>query len=185
MMTKEYEERIAELEEHVELLQQTNINLINRNLQLSQQLDAYYDVRRRVQVLRDLVIRHQELVKHADLRDDDELMALIESRMEQEPLYENPDFGLKDIAELTGTSQTRLIELFRRSPMYKSVDDYLDYLRLIRSMYYLQSEKSWSIGACAQQAGFAVIRTFNRKFLDAIGMTPIEFRQLMDEGGRK
>ena len=95
--------------------------------------------------------------------------------------YENPDFGLKELSELIGTTQTRIIELFRRSPIHKSVDDYLDYLRLLRSMYYLQTQPAWGIAACAQQAGFSVIRTFNREFMDAIGMTPQELRHLTEQ----
>ena len=182
MNNKEYEERIAEMQQHVELLQKANIDLINRNLRLSEQLDAYYDVRRRIQMLKELVTRHKELLKHADLRDDDELMAVIETRLEQDLNYRDPNFGLKELAELVGSTQTRLIELFRHSPQYKTVDDYLDYMRLLRSMYYLQSQPSWGIAACAQEAGFAVVRTFNRKFLDAIGMTPHEFRILLESG---
>ena len=75
-----------------------------------------------------------------------------------------------------------LIDLFRHSSQYRSVDDYLDYLRLLRSMFYIQSKPAWGIAACAQQAGFSVIRTFNRKFQDALGMTPHEFRQLIEMG---
>ncbi len=182
MNNKEYEEHIAELQQHVEVLQKANIDLINRNLRLSEQLDAYYDVRRRIQMLKELVTRHKELLKHADLRDDDELMATIETRLEQDLNYRDPDFGLKELAELVGSTQTRIIELFRHSIQYKTVDDYLDYMRLLRSMYYLQSQPSWGIAACAQEAGFAVVRTFNRKFLDAIGMTPHEFRMLLESG---
>lgn len=182
MKNKEYEDRIEEMQRHVELLQKANIDLINRNLRLSEQLDAYYDVRRRIQILKDLVTRHKELLMRADLRDDDELMAIIETRLEQELSYRDPNFGLKELAELVGTTQTRIIELFRNSIQYKTVDDYLDYMRLLRSMYYLQSQPSWGIAACAQEAGFAVVRTFNRKFLDAIGMTPHEFRILLDSG---
>ena len=37
-----------------------------------------------IPMLKELVIRHQELIRHADLRDDAELMALIETRLEQE-----------------------------------------------------------------------------------------------------
>ena len=72
------------------------------------------------------------------------------------------------------------MELFRRNTLHKSLDDYLDYMRLLRSMYLLQTQPSWSIAACAQEAGFTVIRSFNRKFQDAIGMTPHEFRLLSD-----
>ena len=76
-------------------------------------------------------------------------MAIIESRLETEKSYENPDFGVKELADMIGTSQTRILELFRRSALYKTVDDYLDYLRLLSSMYYLMSQRSWGIAACA------------------------------------
>ena len=167
MNEKEYQLKIQELQQHIELLQKTNLDLVSHNLLLSQQINAYYDVHRRIEMLKELVIRHKELMRHADLRDDAELMALIETKLEEELPHENPDFGLKELAEYIGTTQTRLIDLFRRSPIHKTVDDYLDYLRLLRSMYYIQSKPAWGIAACAQQAGFTVIRTFNRKFQDA------------------
>ena len=180
MNNKDYEARIQELEGQVKVLQEANVNLINRNMQLGQMVDAYYDVRRRIEMLKDLVIRHKELLKEADLRDDDELMAVIETNLETGQNYTNPDFGIKELAELIGTTQTRIVELFRRSTLHKSLDDYLDYLRLLRSMFFLQTQPSWSIAACAQEAGFTVIRSFNRKFQDAIGMTPHEFRMLCE-----
>jgi transcriptional regulator GlxA family with amidase domain len=133
-------------------------------------------------MLKELVVRHKELMRHADLRDDDELLALIETKLEEELPHENPDFGLQELAQMIGTSQTRIIEMFRRSKLHKSVDDYLDYLRVLRSMHYLQEKPSWSVAACAQQAGFSVVRTFNRKFQDALGMTPHEFRMLLESG---
>jgi transcriptional regulator GlxA family with amidase domain len=180
MNNKDYEARIQELEAEVKMLREDNLKLMNRNMQLGQMVDAYYDVRRRIEMLKDLVIRHKELLKEADLRDDDELMAVIETHLEENLSYTNPDFGLKELAELVGTTQTRIVELFRRSTLHKSLDDYLDYLRILRSMFLLQTQPSWSIAACAQEAGFTVIRSFNRKFQDAIGMTPHEFRLLCE-----
>lgn len=182
MDNQEYEKQIEELKRRVDVLQRTNLELVNRNLQLGQQIDAYYDVRRRIQMLKDLVIRHKELMRQADLRDDDELMALMEARLEEDFPHENPNFGLKELAEFLGTSQTRLIDLFRRSPIHKTAADYLDYMRLLRSLYYLQSKPQWGIAACAQEAGFTVIRTYNRKFQDALGMTPHDFRELIEAG---
>ena len=182
MNKTEYEEKIKDLEHHVEVLQKANLDLVNRNMQLSQQVDAFYDVRRRVQMLKELVIRHKELIQRADLRNDDELMALIEVRMEEELPHLDPNFGLAELAEFIGTSQSRLIDLFRHSTLHKTAADYIDYMRLLRSMFYIQSQPSWGIAACAQEAGFTVIRTFNRKFQDALGMTPHEFRQLLESG---
>ena len=43
-----------------------------------------------------------------NLRNDEELMAIIESRLETEKSYENPDFGVKELADMIGTSQTRI-----------------------------------------------------------------------------
>ena len=87
---------------------------------------------------------------------------------------------MKELAEMIDTSQSRILDLFRNSPLYKSVEDYLDYLRILRSMYYLMSKREWNVAACAQEAGFSAIRSFNRKFQDAIGMSPHEFRKLLD-----
>lgn len=72
------------MEKQVGEVQNACTELLTRNMQLSQQLDAFYDVRRCIQMLKELAIRHQELMHNADLRDDDELMALIEVRLEQD-----------------------------------------------------------------------------------------------------
>ena len=63
---------------------------------------------------------------------------------------------------------------------YKTLEDYLDYLRILDSMYYLMARRDWNVAACAQQSGFSAIRSFNRKFQDALGMPPHEFRILID-----
>lgn len=166
-------QRVAELEE-------ANNELIIHNIQLGKKVDIYYDVCRRVHIYKELLVRHSELLRHADLRSDDELMAIIESRLETEHNYEDPNFGAKELADLIGTSQTRILDLFRRSQLYKSLEDYLDYLRILRSMYYLMANREWNVAACAQEAGFSAIRSFNRKFQDAIGMSPHEYRQLIN-----
>ena len=168
------------LRQRVADLEKTNNELVIHNMQLSQQMDAYYDVRRRIHIYKELLARHTEFLRHADLRSDDELLAVIESRLETEKTYENPDFGVKELAEMIDTSQSRIMDLFRNSPLYKSAEDYLDYLRILRSMYYLMSKREWNVAACAQEAGFSAIRSFNRKFQDAIGMSPHEFRKLLD-----
>ena len=180
MTHQDYKEENDALRQRVADLEKTNNELVIHNMQLSQKMDAYYDVRRRIHIYKELLARHTEFLRHADLRSDDELLAVIESRLETERTYENPDFGVKELAEMIDTSQSRILDLFRNSPLYKSVEDYLDYLRILRSMYYLMSKREWNVAACAQEAGFSAIRSFNRKFQDAIGMSPHEVRKLLD-----
>ena len=180
MDLQDYKKENDALRARVAELEKANNELIVHNIQLGRKVDLYYDVRRRVHIYKELLVRHSELLRHADIQNDDELMAIIESRLETEHNYEDPDFGIKELATLVGTSQTRILDLFKKSPLYKSVEDYLDYLRILRSMYYLLSMREWNVAACAQEAGFSAIRSFNRKFQDAIGMSPHEFRLLSD-----
>jgi len=56
--------------------------LLARNMMLSEKLDIYYEVRRRVEWQKELVHKHRELMAHADLRDDEEQLAIIETRIE-------------------------------------------------------------------------------------------------------
>ena len=180
MNIEDYKQENDALRQRMADLEKANNELVIHNMQLSQKMDAYYDVRRRIHIYKELLARHTEFLRHADLRSDDELMAVIESRLETERTYENQDFGVKELADMMETSQSRIQELFRNSPLYKSAEDYLDYMRILRSMYYLMAKREWNVAACAQEAGFSAIRSFNRKFQDALGMSPHEFRKLLD-----
>ena len=79
MNIAEYKEENAALRKRVAELEKANSELIIHNMQLGH-----------------------------DLRNDEELMAIIESRLETEKSYENPDFGVKELADMIGTSQTRI-----------------------------------------------------------------------------
>jgi AraC-like DNA-binding protein len=184
-MAKDENGELAQLRAEVAQLRETNRlllagseQLIARNMMLAEKVDIYHEVRRRVEWLKDLVQRHRELMADADLRDDEELLAFIETRLEGDDVALSPDFGLKDVAELAGTTQQRIAELYRRKTIYHSVDKYLDYLRLIRALRLLKDKPHYGVEAIAQEAGFNSVRTMHRKILDAIGMTPGQFRDL-------
>lgn len=116
MDLEDYKKENEALRAYVADLEKAYHEIALHNMQLGQKVDIYYDVRRRVHIYKELLVRHSELLRHADLRNDDELMA----------------------------------------------------------------NRDWNVAACAQEAGFTAIRSFNRKFQDAIGMTPHEYRRLFD-----
>ena len=168
-------EELTALNKH---LQEANQQLIARNMMLGEKLDVYYEVRSRVQWLKELVRKHRELVAQADLRDDEELLALIEAHLEGDNIPLPPEFSVKEVAELVGTTQSRIIDLYKKKTIYHSVDKYLDFLRLMRALRMFKDHPNYSIEAIAHDAGFNTVRTLNRKIQETLGITPGVFRDI-------
>lgn len=184
-MTTEEKREMERLRQEVERLQTLNASLvtatqqlIERNVDLYERLDVYYYIRTHADWLKEMVRKHREVVAHADLRDDKELLAIIEARIEGENIPLPPEFGQKELSELVGVTQSRLKDLFKRKTVFHTVDKYLDYLRLLRALRLLKEKSGYNIEAIAFEAGFASVRTLNRKIQDAIGMSPGIYRDL-------
>ena len=182
-MKSEEQKEMDRLHEEIERLTKMNVSLaaaserlLARNDELERRLETYYNVRMRVNWLKDLIRRHREMMANADLRDDDELLALVEARIEGDDIPLPPEFGVKDVAELVGVTQSRITDLYKKKTVYHSLDKYLDFLRLTRALRLLREHPTYSIEAIAHDAGFATVRTLNRKIQDALGVTPGEFR---------
>ena len=84
-MTAEEKKEMERLRNEVDRLMAINVNLatateqlVERNVDLYERLDRFYNVRMRVDWLKDLVRRHREMMANADLRNDDELLAMVE-----------------------------------------------------------------------------------------------------------
>ena len=95
-MTKEDIQRLQEenaaLREEVERLKNELIRLVSRNLDLSERLEEDLEMRRRTDVARELLEGNIERQRNADLKDDAQLMALIELRVEQDRPHLKADF---------------------------------------------------------------------------------------------
>ena len=176
-------EQIKALKDSVAQLEAENRQLVSRNLQLSEQLCIWYELRQRVNWLKEELQNNQRMVLKADMADDAELLAIIENRLEQDPSTVNGDFDGVKLAQLLGVSQNRLTRLFRNTT-YKSADDYLDYIRLIRGLQMLREHPEYGIASVSEDAGFNSVRTFQRKCNEAVGMSPVEFRMLVDKSKR-
>ena len=174
------EEQIRQLQETIEQLKTENDQLLSRNMQLSEQLCIWYEFRQRVNWLKEEMEIDRRNLMVADLTDDAELLAVIETRLEQDTSLLTGDFSGAQLAELIGVSQARLAKLFRNTS-YKSADDYLDFVRLVRAMQLLREHPEYGIVAVSEDAGFKSVRTFQRHMQDAVGMTPVEFRMMVEK----
>lgn len=169
----------AALREEIDQLKDEMMRLISRNLDLSERLEDDVDLRRRVEVARELLEGNIERQRNADLQDDGQLLALIEMRVESDMLHQDPDFDTAALARLLGVSQERLNRLFRRQTIYRTPEAYIDNIRLLSAMRMLRERPNYTIAVIAEEAGFGNVRTLQRRFQEAIGMTPVEYRLMM------
>ena len=175
---KEMQAEIKRLRAANERLQSEMIRLVGRNLALSEQLEVDVELRRRSDVARILMKENIERQRNADLQDDGQLLALIDLRLEEKRSHLNPDFDTKQLAELLGVSQERLIKLFRNKSIYRTPEAYIDNLRTINAMQLLRTQPNYSIAAIAEESGFNHVRTLQRRIMDVTGMTPADYRAL-------
>lgn len=169
----------AALREEISQLKDEMMRLISRNLDLTERFEDDVDLRRRVQVAREILEGNIERQRNADLQDDGQLMAIIEMRVESDMLHQDPDFDTAALARLLGVSQERLLRLFRKQTIYRTPEAYIDNIRLLAAMRMLREQPNYTIAVIAEEAGFGNVRTLQRRFQDAIGMTPVEYRLLM------
>ena len=178
---EELEQEIARLEQENERLDMENVRLLGRNLLMSEQLNSWYELKQRVNWLKAEMQRGRRLTMQADMVDDAELLAMLESRLEQDPNLVTSEFGTKELAELMGVSQARLIRLFRNSTIFKSPEEYLENLRLVRALQLLRDHPEYGIAAISAEAGYNSVRTLQRRMSEVIGMTPVEFRMMTEK----
>ena len=173
---RELQEQNEDLRQEVERLKDEIIRLVNRNLDITERLEENAELRRRVEVAREIFEVNLERQRNADLLDDGQLMALLEIRVESDQAYCRPDFDAAALAEKVGVSKERLNQLFRRQTIYRTPEAYIDNLRLFACMRMLREHPQYNIAVISEEAGFTNVRTMQRRFQDALGMTPVEYR---------
>ena len=166
----------AALRQEIDQLKDEIIRLVGRNIDLTQRLEEDVELRRRVEVAREIMDNHVERQRNADLRDDGQLMALIEALVEKDRPHLQPDFNAEALAELLGVSQHRLELLFRHQTMHRTPEAYIDNLRTLAALRLLRDKPNYTIAVVAEEAGFASVRTLQRRIQEAIGMSPVDYR---------
>lgn len=182
-MTKDEIQRLqdenAALRKEVEQLKNELIRLVSRNLDLSERLEEDLEMRRRTNVALELLRGNIERQRNADLKDDAQLMALIELHVEQDRPHLKSDFDAAALARLLGVSQERLNRLFRHQTIHRTPEAYIDNLRVLAALRMLRDKPQWSIAAVAEESGIGNVRTLQRRVQEVVGMTPVDYRRLL------
>ena len=90
--------------------------------------------------------------------------------------YGDPDFRVESIAREIHVSEVRLQQLFAEN-MDLGVKEYIILLRMNAAESML-SETEMPVADIAPVCGYKTVRSFNRAFLSAHGITPTEYREL-------
>ncbi len=176
---KKLQDEVTYLRGEVNRLKDELIRLVSRNLDLSERLEEDIELRRRTEVAREIMEGNLERQRNADLQDDGQLMALIEMRVEKDRPHLRPDFCAADLAEMLGVSQNRLAQLFRHQTIHRTPDAYIDNLRVLAALRLLRDKPNYTIAVVADEAGFSNVRTLQRRILEAIGMSPVDYRLML------
>lgn len=173
-----------ELKQQLDYTRGQFVRLMSHNLDLAERLEDDMEMRRRVDVAIEMMNGNVERMQNADLRDDAQLMAIIELKVEKEELHLDPDFDAEALAKLVGVSVSRLNALFRHQTLHRTPEAFLDNLRLLTAMRLLRDKPNYNIASIAEDAGFS-IRTMQRRMVEVIGMSPAEYRALYTRDQRK
>ena len=176
---KKLQDEVTYLRGEVNRLKDELIRLVSRNLDLSERLEEDIELHRRTEVAREIMDGYIERQRNADLRDDSQLMALIELRIEKERPHLKSDFNAAALAEMLGVSQARLEKLFRHQTIHRTPDAYIDNLRTLAALRLLRDQPKYSITAVAVESGFTNVRMLQRRIQEAIGMSPVDYRLMI------
>lgn len=168
----------AALKQEIEDLKDQMIRLVGRNLDLTEQLEEEVELRRRVEVAKEIFKGNIERQRNADLKDDGQLLAMIEIKLEENMPHLSANFDTAALAELLGISRERLSALFRHQTIYRTPEAYIDNLRTINAMRLLREKPNYNIAYIAEESGFNHVRTLQRRLMDVVGMSPAEYRAL-------
>lgn len=168
----------ADLKKKLEYTREQFVRLMSRNLDLSDRIEGDLEFRRRIDVARELIDMNVERIRNADLRDDGQLMAIVETKVEGDRLHLDPNFDANALAKLIGVSKERLDRLFRNKSMYRIPEAYIDNLRLLTAIRLLREKPNYNIASISEDAGFKHVRTMQRKLMEVLGLTPAEYRAL-------
>lgn len=133
-----------------------------------------------VSLLREQTRQYRENIELTTNISDEDLMAWLDQKMDETHLYTDTELTLKTMANSLGLTQRRLGALFKNSPKYTSLGDYLNEKRFLLSCRLLREKPNWTIEAIGGEAGFGSRRTFQMEMKRRLGITPLQYRQGME-----
>ena len=115
--------------------------------------------------------------KPAD-NNDAHLFARMDIMIREKEMYLDPDFQRQTLVDELGIDRNKIGKLIHDYSGCSNLSAYINSFRLeYACRLLLRGDDRLTIDNVARQSGFATVRTFQRLFKEAYGMTPAEFRE--------
>lgn len=134
----------------------------------------------KVTQLREQTRQYRENIELTTDISDEDLIIWLDQKMEETRLYTDPELTLKTLANSLGLTQRRLSALFKNNPKYASFGDYLNEKRVLLACRLLHEKPNYTIEAVGKEAGFGSRRTFQMEMKRRLGITPLQYRQMVE-----
>lgn len=152
------------------------INILRRkdraNLATMEELRKLYNERTR---------QHTDTIAVDENEDDDEdrkMFVVIYNEIITRKLYLKPGFSRDDAISIVPMSMKQFSALFQKySTGFVS---FVNNLRLEHSLELIRSNQEYTIEGIALDSGFSNRQTFHRLFVEKYGMTPTEYKRLLN-----
>lgn len=142
------------------------------NLSTMEELRKLYNERTR---------QHTDTITIDESEDDDEerkMFVVIYNEIITRKLYLQPGFSRDDAISIVPLSMKKFSALFQKySTGFVS---FINNLRLEHSLELIRSNKEYTIEGIALDSGFSNRQTFHRLFVEKYGMTPMEYKRLLN-----
>ncbi len=124
------------------------------------------------------------MTKESQTDDDRKQFIEMDSAIEKEKLFLNPDFSREDICKLTKFSKERIGQLIKKHSGYSNLQLYISHKRITYAISLMEEHPNYSIEAIAQECGIGNLSTFYRTFKNEFGNSPAEYREHLKNKGK-
>ena len=100
----------------------------------------------------------------------------LDSYMEKEKLYLNPQLTIMELANCIGTNRTYLSD-YLNNQLNTNFYEYVNAFRIKKACSMLMSDNIENLETIAETCGFNSLSTFRRAFIKETGHTPLQYKK--------
>ncbi len=109
--------------------------------------------------------------------EDERLFVKLDTMINREKLYLNPNLSREDLMRLIGVDKNRIGRIMSRYSDTSNISTYINQKRAYYAASYIQQHPEYTIAAVVEACGMMNTVTLNRSFKDLFGITPSDYRR--------